>query len=69
MSTSHFVKSQETVDLTLLQERYDDPSVYILDQMENGPMKFFEDIVFNIKYDTELKEGTMSDDYSGGKHH
>jgi len=67
MSSSQLLMSQDTVDLTLLQGVYDDPSVYIIDQMEKGPMKFFEDLVFNIKYDVKLKKGTMSDEFSGEK--
>jgi len=59
--------SQDTIDLTLLQGVYDDPSVYIIDQMEKGPMKFYEDLVYNIKYDVQLKKGTISDKFSGEK--
>jgi len=67
MSSSQLLISQDTVDLTLLQGVYDDPSVYIIDQMEKGPMKFYEDLVYNIKYDVQLKKGTMSDEFSGEK--
>ena len=57
---SHFGSAQNAIDLNMLSGSYDSLGMYVIGDLDKGPMNFFEDATYVFEYDSETKSGFLT---------